>query len=300
MDAGRLVDTLPAEGLCEATALLRHLPDSAETVVRIGKALSARGAGGAAAKPELTCALVNVIDGLQFRGHLRDAHHLTSLGAHWMTPTVMYSMTRALMIPPESSRAEFKRILALAPRTLMTKLYGWWATDGDTAAIRRYVDLFTSRQYKLRTVSGEAMLRASVAGGHAYLALAQRDTATALRRLLATRDTLHECWYENRVTLVQLLVASGRYREAGERLERRWPGTTACSNGFEDVLWTMQRARVADRLGHRARAKADYAFVVEAWRTADAELQPYVRESRMAIARLDTGSTIATLAPLPR
>ena len=130
------------------------------------------------------------------------------------------------------------------------------------------------------------MLRASAAAGRAYLALAKRDTASALRLFLTTTDTLHECWGENRTTIVQLLVTAGRYREAAKRLERRWPGTTGCSNGFDDVLWTMQRARVFERLGRRSEAAADYAFVADAWRTADLELQPFVRESREALARL--------------
>jgi len=132
----------------------------------------------------------------------------------------------------------------------------------------------------------QGMLRASAAAGRAYLALAKRDTSAALTQLLTTRDTLHECWYDNRVALVQLLTATSRYREAGKRLERPWPGTTACSNGFDDVVWTMERARVSERLGRRRQAVADYAFVADAWRTADAELQLYVRESREAIARL--------------
>jgi len=90
--------------------------------------------------------------------------------------------------------------------------------------------------------------------------------------------------------LVQLLIAEGRDREAAQRLERRWPGTTSCSNGFDDVLWTMTRARVFDRLGRRDRAVENYAFVADAWRTADPELQSYVRESRRGIARLKAGS----------
>jgi hypothetical protein len=130
------------------------------------------------------------------------------------------------------------------------------------------------------------MLRASVAAGRAYLALAKRDTNAALKQLLTTTDTLHECWYENRMTLVHLLAATGRYRDAGKRLERRWPGSTACSNGFDDVMWTLERARIFDRLGRRMEAAAEYAFVADAWRSADPELQPYVRESREAIARL--------------
>jgi len=39
-------------------------------------------------------------------------------------------------------------------------------------------------------------------------------------------------------------------------------------------------------LGRRREAAAEYAFVADAWRTADSELQSYVRESREAVARL--------------
>jgi hypothetical protein len=107
-----------------------------------------------------------------------------------------------------------------------------------------------------------------------------------LRVLAGTKDTLSECWSDNRVTIVRLLVAAGRYRDAAHRLERRWPGTTSCSNGVDDVLWTMERARVLDRLGQRDAAAANYAFVMAAWRTADPELQPYVREANAALQRL--------------
>ena len=110
-----------------------------------------------------------------------------------------------------------------------------------------------------------------------------------MSQLLVTADTLNECWYDNRLALVQLLLAEGRYREAGQRVERRWPGTTSCSNGFDDVMWTMARARVFDRLGRRDQAVESYALVADAWRTADSELQPYVLESRAAIARLHAG-----------
>jgi eukaryotic-like serine/threonine-protein kinase len=190
------------------------------------------------------------------------------------------------MVPVDSSRAEFRRILALSPRSRIVKLYGWWAADGDTAAIQTYIDGFSSSLNHLRTPSGEAMLRASIASGRAHLALAKRDTASALQQLIATSDTLHECWYDTRLLLVQLLSAVGRYREAAARLERRWPGTSACSNGVEDVLWTLERARVFERLGRRDEAAENYAFVAAAWRTADPELQPYVRESRRALTRL--------------
>jgi uncharacterized protein with NRDE domain len=172
----------------------------------------------------------------------------------------------------------------------MTRLYSWWATDGDTAAIQTYLKDFANAQRRSRTRSGAAMLRADIASGRAFLALAKGDSVSAVTQLLVTADTLHECWYENRMALVQLLAAAGRYREAATRLERRWPGTMTCSNGFDDVIWTMERARVFDHLGRRDEAAANYAFVAEAWRTADPELQPYVREALQAVARLKGGS----------
>jgi hypothetical protein len=121
-----------------------------------------------------------------------------------------------------------------------------------------------------------------------------------MHEFLATRDTLHPCWYENRVVLVQLLVAAGRYRDAAQRLERRWPGTTACSNGVDDVIWTMERARVFDRLGRRQDAIANYEFVAAAWRTADPELQPWVREAHAAVRRLRQRGSATLAASAPR
>jgi serine/threonine-protein kinase len=285
VDVAALLDTLSPDGLCEAVTLLRHVADSSETVVRIARALDA-GHGRSTGAPGPDCALARTIEGLEFRGHLRDAHRLATEQAHWLRPTVSYDLARFAMVPVDSSRAEFRRILALAPRTKITKLYGWWARDGDTAAIQTYVRQFGEAEGALRSASGSAMLRASVAAGRGYLELARGDTAGALRQLMATRDTLHECWYENRTTVVRLLVAEGRWNDAAARTERRWPGTTACSDGVDDVLWTLDRARVLDRLGRRTQAAAAYALVSDAWRTADPELQPYVRESRTALARL--------------
>jgi serine/threonine-protein kinase len=289
IDVPKLVDTLPPEVLCQTSRLLRHVADSTEMAVRIATALAARASTAGVNEGRATCAATQVVDALQFRGHLREAHRLTSLQLHWLRPTVMYNLARAHMVPVDTSRAEFERVLALAPKTTMTKLYGWWASEGDTAAIQTYLHDFSVAQRRLRTPSGVAMLRANIAAGRAFLALAKGDSVSAVSQLLVTADTLHECWYDNRLALVQLLVAERRYREAAPRVERRWPGTTSCSNGFDDVIWSLERARVFDHVGRRDAALENYAFVAEAWRTADPELQPYVREARTAMTRLDAG-----------
>jgi hypothetical protein len=48
----------------------------------------------------------------------------------------------------------------------------------------------------------------------------------------------------------------------------------------------LQLARVLERMGRRAEARAAYQFVSSAWRHADPELQPQVEEARQAIRRL--------------
>src|SRR5207344_2433220 len=132
-----------------------------------------------------TCAAAPAIEGLQFRGHLRDAYRLASVQVPWQRTSVLYSMARAREVPADTVRAEFQRVLALSPRVRLTKLYGWWATDGDTSSIQAYITAFETETH-LRTPSGEAMLRASAAAGHAYLALAKRDTASAIELLATT------------------------------------------------------------------------------------------------------------------
>jgi hypothetical protein len=210
---------------------------------------------------------------------------------------IVANMARFNAVPIDSSRAEFNRVLALSPRIRMPRLYGWWASDGDTAAIRTYINSFWAEGDRVRTASEDAMIRSFIASGRGYLALARRDSATALRVLAGTKDTLAECWSDNRVAIVQLLMAAGRYREAAHRLERRWPGTTSCNNGVDDVLWTMERARVFDRLGRRDEAASNYAFVMGAWRSADPELQPYVREASAALRRLKrTGARVLAVS----
>jgi len=282
----RLVDTLSADELCEASKLLRHLPDDSEIAVNIARALMRRSPSAIAGGHEAMCATVLAVDALQFRGHLREALELARSRVPWHIPFVTLSLSNAGMISKDSARAEFKRVLALAPRTRMTRLYHWWATDGDTAAIGTYVRGFQSVESRPRSPSTEAMLKTNVAGGRAYLSLALGDTAAALRQFMTSKDSLHECAYENRLTVVELLIATGRYREASERLDRRWPGTSSCGNGYEDAMWTLERARARERVGRRSEAIDDYKFIIDVWRHADPELQRYVREARDAVARL--------------
>jgi serine/threonine-protein kinase len=286
MDFARIVDTLPPETLCDLAGLLRHIPDSAQTIVRLGRVLIDHALLTGGVSTDLTCAADAAMDGLQFRGHLHEALHLAKLNQHGTQYAVLYNLSRAGMLRTEDARAEFKKVLPLAPRIRLSKLVSWWATDHDTAAIQIYMTQYALSLARPHSVMQAAIIRADMAAGYAYLALAKDDSSTALKQLLTTPDTLHKCWSQNRLIVVRLLLAARRYQEAAGRLQRRWPGTSLCDNGFDDVLWRLERARIFEQLGRRREAATEYAFVVDAWRTGDAELQGYVRESLLALRRL--------------
>jgi hypothetical protein len=58
-----------------------------------------------------------------------------------------------------------------------------------------------------------------------------------------------------------------------------WPSPTR-------ALWALERARLAERLGERDKAKRWYGYHIDIWRQADPELQSTVREARQALERL--------------
>jgi hypothetical protein len=63
----------------------------------------------------------------------------------------------------------------------------------------------------------------------------------------------------------------------------RWIWSAA---GDQYVLGVLELGRLAERTGEREKANRSYQFVVNVWRRADPELQPYVLEARNALARL--------------
>ena len=80
----------------------------------------------------------------------------------------------------------------------------------------------------------------------------------------------------------QLLLAAGKVREAAAVFQGNIPPYMSPAEG----LWRLQRARALERLGEQEKAREDYQFVVDLWRKADPELQPYVSEAKDALVRL--------------
>ncbi|MFP5354226.1 MAG: hypothetical protein ACLGIK_03585, partial [Gemmatimonadota bacterium] len=288
-DAVQLARSLPFERACEVAMFLRRHADVAETSVRMLRALAARTGEPAA------CSTVAAALAMQYRGHLREAAALATRPEHWLRPMSVFSLARFGMIVSDSVRAEFRRFGGLAPRVFSTDAVRWWAMDGDTASIARYLRLQRQRMAEEPATFG-TVLMGNVLAGEGYLTLARGDTARAIRQLQSVPDSLQRCFHHARMTLAQLLAATRRDEEAGRLLARPWPGTITCGNPVDDVLWTMERARLHDREGRRHEAVADYRLVAAVWRGADPELQPLVREARAALERL---GDVRSGAPIP-
>jgi len=125
-----------------------------------------------------------------------------------------------------------------------------------------------------------ARYSAAVAG--AYLALARGDTAESLRRFAALPDSVCAMCAVPRLAYARVLTSRGRLGEAASVLIDR---PTLLPSAI-DVLWALERARVAERLGDPATARQSYGTVVGAWRGADSDLAPIVTEARAALRRL--------------
>jgi len=160
----------------------------------------------------------------------------------------------------------------------------WWAARRDTRALDAFARKFETLSRGDRDADLRPWLLYGVASARAYRTLAQGDTAAAVRLFLALPDTICPCVYDEIVT-AQLLLAAGRPREASAVFEHQYP---PWGPRFWAVsgLWYLQRARVAEQLGHRPEALADYSEVTALWRNADPELRPYVEEAKAALKRL--------------
>ena len=79
-------------------------------------------------------------------------------------------------------------------------------------------------------------------------------------------------------------MRGSRYEEAAALLARVHPGDEYPHPA--EALWALERGRVNEALGRREAALQAYQSVVEMWRGADRELQPYVHQARDRLSRL--------------
>jgi eukaryotic-like serine/threonine-protein kinase len=295
---GRIDSIIGASNLDQITDAMFgawHFPDSAETAVRLARALvGSRGhAVGFLDDPVLRRQALAGI--LGFRGHLREAWRLIEGKdqpgwlSSWPGEIALAGGSR-----PQDADAMFSRWLrrgpfwppgggpGTGPPGALLYALPWWAARGDTLALAHYARRADSTQRAASQPTEREVAHYGAEAALAYSALARRDTADALRRFEALPHDVVVGGLD-RVTEVQILIRLGRDADALELFEEAFPINWW---GPARVLATLTAAGAAERLGQRKRAAAHYQFVVDVWRQADSELEPYVQEARAGLGRL--------------
>ncbi len=278
----QLLDTASLDALHHAALAIHGWPDSGETALTVLRALRERVPPRDTAK-----AREMLVYELLYRGHLRAAVREASPRAR----TVIAQAGLGGAVPADSVSRALAR--ALRRDTVITpESARWWASTGDTAMLHDAIVLADGMArgeiavppFTMPTHAGAREVgRYAGQSLRGYLALARGDSNQALVRFQALPDTLCHTCAVDRLTTAQLLAGRGRYAEAAVMLA----GHRVRSHGtLEGGFWALERARVNERLGERARALEDFRFVADVWRHADPELKPFVDEAHVALQRL--------------
>jgi tetratricopeptide (TPR) repeat protein len=271
----RLADTLSANS--EASAIIALEPmqrwaDGTEKELELVRAYADaryRRSGSLEWNSSLSSWLIS-------RGHFREAFRLPGPGIYWFDELALMDA-----VPADSAERVFEAWRREGSRNFSYAL-AWWARRRDTSALAS----FARRPGPVPAASEEPKGTWSwmAAAAAAYHALARGDSAEALTRFLALPDSGCYCRF-HRLVRAQLLAAARRDREALALLDRVY-GQDQAPPMPSEVLWVLERARVAERLKDLRKARRDYEWVAAIWRHGDPELQPYVAEARTAAARL--------------
>ena len=165
----------------------------------------------------------------------------------------------------------------------------WAGAHGDTTLLRQIDQRLSAAVGHLPPnvppIANDA-IGYLILSSRAYLALARRDSAAAVREFMALPDSacFTACPLDNLVR-AQLLEARGRPQEALTWLDKRVDGAWFPAMPSE-ILHVLLRARLNEKLGHRDEALAAYGYVAAAWAHADDVLKPYTDEARAGLARL--------------
>ena len=275
----QLVSNASPAGLIDAAAALRRSPDSTESTITVLRALVEAPPGDARwlsrddRERRLGVALL-------YRGHVREGAQVLFRNPGTVPPHLVEA---ALMggVPPETAGPVFRRWLEEGAG-LPVAVLPWWLSQRDSASIREFGRRSDSAAGASPGGTARARARHASEAAQAYLTLLRGDTTAAIRRFEALPDSLCPFCFFERLTLARLLSARQQDQEAAQVME----GWLVELLTPSEVLWTLERARVAERLGDRETAARDYQYVVDIWRRADPQLQPYVAEAREGLVRV--------------
>ena len=282
LEARETADTASADLLFQAYAAARRALDRRGVALELLRAMSHAGRAVYPPLADASFARHRLALQLSYRGKFDEALELPETRQSGVLGEMVLA---SRSVEPEARRV-FAEWLRTDPREpgfgspLLASAGAWWAQRRDTMSLREMARRASIAAPRNRA---DAQLAAySTALASAYLALARGDTAQSLRRFSRLPDSLCELCAVPRLVHARLLVSTGRPREAAAILADR---PTLLPSAI-DVLWALERARVAERLGDRATAREGYAVVAGAWQVADPDLAPIAAEAGTALRRL--------------
>jgi serine/threonine-protein kinase len=289
-----ILAVMSGEQLWNTFATLAAWPDTAEVGVSLARRLT-EPRGVAILGGDSSIAAAWLASMLAYRGHIREALLAIRTGTRFRALFSGWLPEFALLgvVPSDSASTEVARGLQSGEQWTMLAL-PWWSARKDTLSLFAFLRKADDMEHRAagrgaaefwKRDSPSYDWRYSAGAARGYLALARADTGDALNTFLTLPDSLCPFCDDERLITAQLLEAHGRGPEAAGRLDREIKNTTS-RTPLRESFWALERARVNERLGNRAKALAGYSFVAAVWMHADPELQPYVAEAHAALKRL--------------
>jgi TolB-like protein len=281
-EARQTVDTASADLLFQAYAAARRALDQRGVALELLRAMSHTRRAVYPPLADPAFARHRLALQLSYRGKFAEASEL----AETRQSGVLGEMALASLGVESEARPVFAEWLRTNPREtffgspLLATAGAWWAQRRDTISLREMARRASAAPPRNTADALIDVYSAAVAS--AYFSLARGDTVESLRRFAALPDSLCELCSVPRLIHARLLASTGHLREAAAILADR---PTLLPSAI-DVLWALERGRVAERLGDAATARRSYTVVVAAWRDADADLAPVIDEARNGLRRL--------------
>jgi eukaryotic-like serine/threonine-protein kinase len=276
----QILDTASIGQLVTAAPAILEWPDSGETLIGLGPYyLKAKSHGHSV---DSATRLRRVAAGNVLRGHLRSALALDK------TPGILMVAQLAGDAPVATDSILMKEISS--GHACGSCAISVWGMIGDTLMIQNILHLADSVARLPKPPVPQGEIQYAVALARAYLTLDRRDTVGAIREFGSLPDSLcHECGW-SWLTRSQLLESQGRLAEAAAILDH-----TSVLNSAMGTLTEFARARLAEKLGDKARARDGYAFVAGMWQRGDPFFLGYATDARAGLKRLSSENAAVTI-----
>ena len=277
----RMLDTASLDQLGHGAVALLEWPDSDETALRLARIVREGSLGSSPRFADSARAASRLSSALIMRGHIREALSVRRTGDNLSLAMV----AGEIEIPAADS--ELLRKVANGEGS-GPSVVSLWGMMGDTIPIQRIMRLGDSVAKRPHPPVDASFIRYTLAIGHAYITLARHDSAGALREFAAMPDSVcHACGWAW-ITQAQLLSTLGKNAEAAAVLDE-----VGVFNSPLGTLAEFERARVAEKLGDKVRARDGYAFVAGMWQHGDPFFKRYSDEASAGLKRLsdDRGGT---------